>query len=616
MKYPVPLLLLCAPAFAAGYQEAPRLATRVAAGELPPVEQRLPDEPLVVKIGSYGVDSIGRYGGVIKKDALDSPSVQGSTDLTVPFYNDLQDTGKLLPLGWKGFESADHARTWTFSLRRGMKWSDGHPYTVDDILFWFEDFALNKELNPVPPSWLMHGGALPAIEKVDDHTIRFTFQSPNLNFPMIMSWFSERHLMAFPRHYLAQFHPKHTDPDALSRRARNEGFSTWSQLFEARRDMFYNSNPDLPTLCPWVIRAGIPANPAIYVRNPYYYAVDEAGNQLPYVDEIRWTLVGNAERMKMRQMAGAISFQRIRDLGSAELFAEARKKGDIELGMVEPWANYSGHTLVLNLVTPDPVKAKLFNDKRFRHALSLQMPREDIADIVYSGMVRPKQIGIADPAHTWYVDDLADAWLAYDPDEANRMLDELGLAERTGAGTRLREDGKPLQVNVTTVNSPDQEKAAEIVCEHLAEVGIKANFRLTGWDRLEDTLREATWEIFIFEDVMNHAFLWPSGMEGVRASRWNAYPWYKWLTSGGREGAEPPESMKTSWNWWQKARVAPTDEALKEAVTWLQTNAADELLAIGITSFTPQIRIRDPEIRNVPFADPWFLYSAAYFAHD
>jgi peptide/nickel transport system substrate-binding protein len=606
-------LVFCNSTFAVDYKEAPQIAARVAAGELPPVEERLPVEPLVVKIGSYGVDSIGRYGGVIRKDALDSPSVQGATDITVPFYNDLLDGGAFLPLGWKAYEFSDNARTWTFSLRRGMKWSDGHPYTVDDVLFWYEDFVLNNELSPVPPSWLTHGGELPKIEKIDHHTVRFTFQAPNLNFPRIMSWFSERQFMAFPKHYLAQFHPKHTDPEALKRRAREAGFSSWSQLFEARRDWLYNSNPDLPTLCPWVIRSGIPNNPAIYIRNPYYYAVDEAGNQLPYADEVRWTLVGNADRMKMRIMAGSVSFQRVKDLESAELFAEAREKGAVELGMVKPWQNYNGHTVVMNLVTPDLFKAKLFNDKRFRHALSLQMPREEIAEILYSGMVNPKQIGITDPSHEWYVERLANAFLDYDPDKANRLLDEVGLEKKNNAGLRLGSNGKPLQLNVTTLNAPRLEKASEIVCEQMAEVGIKANFRVAGWDRLEDMLREAKWEIFLFEDVMNHSFLWPSGMEGVRASRWNAYPWYRWLLSGGEDGTEPPESMKTSWDWWQKARVAPTKEALKESISWLQANAADELLAIGLTSFTPQIRIRDPKIKNVPFADPWFLYSAAYF---
>jgi len=610
----VSLAALCAPTRAGTYQESPQLAARVTAGELPPVEERLPDEPLVVNIGTYGVVSIGRYGGILRRDALETTGIEGASDITVAFYNDLLEGGAFLPLGWKGYEkSAADASSWTFFLRRGMKWSDGHPYTVDDVLFWYEDFILHKELTPIPPSWLTPGGELPAVEKIDDYTIRFSFQTPYLNLPLVVGGSAERNFMACPKHYLKAFHPRYVDPDELKERAREEGFTTWHQFFEARRDMFYQSNTDLPTLGPWMLKVGIPDNPAIYVRNPYYWAVDEEGNQLPYIDEMRWTLVGNHDRMKMRMMGGAVTFQRIKELESVELFAEARDKGAIEIGMIKPLANYNGHTAVLNLVTPDPSKRRLFNDKRFRYALSLQMPREEIAEIIYSGQVSPKQIGISDPDHRWYVEELATAYVGTDVDEANRMLDEIGLTKRDKSGTRLRPDGKPLQINVNTVSSHRYEQATEIVCENLPRVGIKSNLRVVSYERLGDVLRNAEWEMFVVEDVMNLSFYWPGGMEGVRASAWNAYPWYRWLDSGGTEGKEPPESMKRSWAWWQKARMAPNEEALKEAIVWLQRNAADELLAIGLTSFTPQVRIKVPNVKNVPFNDPWFFYSAAYF---
>ncbi len=605
--------LFCTAVPAAPYQEAPQLAARVAAGELPPVEERLPEEPLVVKVGSYGVESVGRYGGILRRDALETTGIEGASDITVAFYNDLLEGGAFLPLGWKGYKKSPDATSWTFLLRRGMKWSDGHPYTVDDFLFWYEDLVLNRELTPIPPAWLLPGGELPSVEKIDDYTIRFTFQSPYLNLPLVVGGASERNYMACPKHYLKNYHPNYIDAEALRKRARSEGFSTWTQYFEAKRDMFYQSNVDLPTLGPWMLKVGIPKNPAVYVRNPYYWAVDEEGNQLPYIDEMRWTLVGNHDRMKMRMMGGFVTFQRIKELKSVELFAQARKKGIVELGMIEPLANYNSHTAVLNLVTPDPFKRKLFNDKRFRHALSLQMPRRLIADILYSGQVQPKQIGVSDPGHRWYVEELAMAYVDTDGPEANRILDEIGLTERDKSGIRLRPDGEPLQINVTTVSSFRYEQATEIVCDHLPLVGIKANFRVISYERLDDALRDAKWEMFVVEDVMGLSFLWPAGMEGVRASAWNAYPWYRWLDSGGSEGEEPPRHMKTSWAWWQKARMAPNQRVLQDAIVWLQENAADELLAIGLTSFTPQIRVKVPNVKNVPFSDPWFLYSAAYF---
>ena len=229
-------------------------------------------ETMVAVTGTNGKTSVSTFVRQIWIEMglpavnLGTTGVEGATDITVAFYNDLLEGGAFLPLGWKGYEkSSADASSWTFFLRRGMKWSDGHPYTVDDVLFWYEDLILHKELTPIPPSWLLHGGELPTVEKIDPYTIRFTFQAPYLNLPLILGSAAERNFMACPKHYLKTFHPTYVDPEELKKRAREEGFTTWRQYFEAKRDMFYQSNPDLPTLGPWKLRDGIPSNPAVYV---------------------------------------------------------------------------------------------------------------------------------------------------------------------------------------------------------------------------------------------------------------------------------------------------------------------------------------------------------------
>ncbi len=159
----------------------------VEAGKLPPVGERLPEEPLVVELGTYGIDEIGHYGGILKYDAVDAPNVQGFTDIIVPFFDDEKVTsiagkGKFLPLAWRDYEVTADFRVWTFYMRKGMRWSDGELYTTEDILFWLESVALNKELTPTVPGLLEVKGKMARVEVLDTYSVRFTFDAPNLTF--------------------------------------------------------------------------------------------------------------------------------------------------------------------------------------------------------------------------------------------------------------------------------------------------------------------------------------------------------------------------------------------------------------------------------------------------
>ena len=174
------------------------LRQRVAAGQLPPVEQRVPDEPLVLGPGdAYGVKSIGRYCNRILKDAVGPPNIQGATDFAVPFRTDRRDD--VHPLAFKGYHVSDDHRTWTFFLRRGMKWSDGHPFTADDVVFWFNASAMNHQLSSIPLPWLMEGAKPVKLQKMDAFTFRINYRKPNLR--LIYSIADcERMITACPKH--------------------------------------------------------------------------------------------------------------------------------------------------------------------------------------------------------------------------------------------------------------------------------------------------------------------------------------------------------------------------------------------------------------------------------
>ena len=583
------------------------LRARVAAGELPPVEERLPEEPLVLGPGdAFGFESLGQYGGVIEQDTGDATGVQAHVDAAPMAF----DGRRLLPLVWKSCTHSDDFRVWTIELRRGMKWSDGHPYTTEDVIFWYEAVCKNRELTPLPEGWMLEDGEPFRIEKVDDVTFRCIFKKPRLNFLAPIRT-GNADLMGCPKHYLSQFHPQYASRKQLDELIADAGMDSWTQLWEARFDRVNNSNPERPVLYPWLVKVPIPANPARYERNPYFWIVDSQGRQLPYADELRYTIVGNDERMKLRMVLGLVSFARI-SLNAAELAKLQADKGNIRIGLSPPPGDINAYTLAFNLLAPDPFRRELLNDRRFRFAMSLQMPRHLINEIIDNGMTQPKQIGVSDPTHPWYNEKLANAHLAYDLDEANRLLDEMGLTDRNADGMRLTPDGEPIVLTFITTDHHQWQPAAEIIAEQLHKVGLKANLRLVTWTGQLSAVQEAKWDLWLHQDLMGYPYAWPDRMEAVRPSQWNGYQWYRWMDTGGQAGIEPPSLMKQCWGRWQAAQSAATEQELTEAIQWLQTTAADQLWAVGVNSFPPQLWVIAPHIRNVPMGRGVFLFSAVY----
>ena len=196
----------------------------------------------------------------------------------------------------------DNGRAWLVHLRRGMKWSDGKPFTADDFVFWFEDIYRNKDLVPTPTAVMAINGKQGVIEKVDTHTVRFKFPESYFMFPDVLAgstdlagqWGAYRGMGGFaPAHYLKQFHPKYVNGEELDKRAKEAKFDSWVRMFLAKND--WALNPDLPVLSPWKTVTAINTPTWTLERNPYSVFVDTAGNQLPYIDKVVLTLAENLE---------------------------------------------------------------------------------------------------------------------------------------------------------------------------------------------------------------------------------------------------------------------------------------------------------------------------------
>lgn len=382
------------------YHEAPRLAQLVEAGRLPPVDERLPQNPLVVE----PIEQIGEYGGTWRGSMV-GVSDTGRLDRTVGYDNlvrwarwqpgDAWPDGfpEVLPNIAESWQVNSEATEYTFKLREGMKWSDGHPFTADDILFWYENVFLNDELMPVQTRWLVSGDEPVVVEKVDDYTVKFSFASSH---GLLLQWLSTPlgHLpTAYPRHYLEQFHADYNEN--IDQLVRQEGLADWAALFSGKADRW--ANEDLPVVYAWVLTTAAGGGDRVVgERNPYYWKVDPVGNQLPYIDSIINDIVGETEVQLLNALAGEIDMVDsyigyVATPSNKPLFYDNQERGAYHLYDVLP--NRMNLTIIsLNLTHNDPVKREIFNNKDFRVGLSHAINRQEIIDLIYVGEGRPFQV--------------------------------------------------------------------------------------------------------------------------------------------------------------------------------------------------------------------------------
>src|SRR5438132_5102075 len=292
------------------FREAPQLAEQVKAGKLPPVAERIGQDPLVIK----PLHEIGKYGGTWRGGFTGPADFwNGFRCCSGPDHLMFWDyTGdKVMPNLARSLEMQDGGRTWLVHLRRGMKWSDGKPFTADDFVFWFEDVYRNKDLVPTPSATLAINGKQGEIQKVDAHTVRFKFPEPYFMLPDVLAgstdlagqMFGYRALGGFaPAHYLKQFHPKYVGQADLDKKVKDETFDSWVRMFLFKND--WALNPELPVLSAWKTVTPINTPTWTLERNPYSVFVDTAGNQLPYIDRVVLTLAEKLEVINLRTIAG------------------------------------------------------------------------------------------------------------------------------------------------------------------------------------------------------------------------------------------------------------------------------------------------------------------------
>jgi peptide/nickel transport system substrate-binding protein len=590
--------------------------------DLPPLAERLPEEPLVV--APYA--SIGKYGGTL--DALSNATEAGTSDFLstrhvnlVRYSDDLQT---IVPNVAKGWEWNDDYTQLTFFLRKGHKWSDGQPFTAEDVKFWYDNLSLDSKVIEKPKDYVLVAGERMTVDVVDPQTVRFNLPAPK---PGLLAHFATSFAQGFqPKHFLGKFHPD-INPDA-DKLAQDAGFENGLAVIKA---YFGNSDwtdtpspllnsPDkvaklpadvVPTLESFLTVSDTTEG-RHYVANPYFFMVDTQGNQLPYISEQDEVYANDNEVRLLKLINGEADYKtQSLQLADAPVLLENQEKGDYTIHLKPKIAM---HAFSFNVTSADEEKRKVFGDLRFRRAMSIAINRDELNETAYFGQGVPAQYTGFSPVPD-FVDDKWSSFAAeYDADGAKALLDEIGMADTDGDGFRELPNGDKLVLNLQFATQGIAGQVVELVGQYWADVGIQTTVKEVTPDEYRSLQSSNQLDVGAWEKgqplgiILGNNELWVPPFENYFGHR-TGMLWAEWVDSNGSKGVEPPDYVKQlidDINAFQSTPAGTPESAALGAR--LVENMTGNLLFIGTVSSSDPIYHRNALKNFVEFKTASYEY--------
>ncbi len=594
-------LLTSAAATAAEYIEPPFFAAHVSSGQIPAVHLRVPNSPKVVTMNGDG-RQIGKYGGTLNTLMARAKDVRM---MVVYGYARLVKFNRSLEIVPDILEKIDikEGRIFTFSLRRGHKWSDGQPFTSEDFRFYWEDIANNKALSPVgPPIVLRVKGELPKFEVIDDVTVRYSWLKPNPDFLPRLAGASPLYIYR-PAHYLKKFHARYTDEVKLNWAAQEIGQHNWAAMHNKQDNMYNNDNIKLPNLQPWVNTTSAPSERFVFERNPYFHRVDAQGRQLPYIDRVILNITsGKLIPAKAGTGESDLQARYLRFDNYTFLRRNQEQSGFRTL----LWREAKGSHIALfpNLNAADANWRTLLRDVRFRRALSYAINRDEINQVIYFGLAQPSQNTVLKESPLWS-EEYQSAATAFDIGKANKLLDEIGLTKRNKHGIRLRPGGEPLEIIVETAGESSEESdVLELIRDSWLKAGIRLHTRPSQRDVLRNRVFSGATIMTVWSGLENGvptAEMPPTELAPTSQIQLQWPKWGQYVETNRQSGEFPdmPEAVRLLElldEWY-----ATLDGSRREAI-WhemLRTHA-ENLFTIGLVAGVRQPVVVNLNLRNVP----------------
>jgi peptide/nickel transport system substrate-binding protein len=599
--------------------EPPFLEAKVKSGELPPKDERLPESPMVVA----DREAVGVYGGEVRMNSFDPVWWVSTYDIINERMLIYAEDGKsIVPNILESWEVSPDGKEWTMKLRKGMKWSDGQPFTTEDIKFWWVDNETNTEISSSPGWQFRFGGKNMEAVFSDDVTFKFTFAAPFGNFAAHLTRWNGDRAIFLPAHYLKQFHATYTDKATLEAAAKEAKFETWVQYYNSKVVPGVWGGPagvlEYPRLFNWNVVSNPKEGTFMWERNPYYWKVDVAGNQLPYIDTMRIDFAANTEvtKLKIAQSELDIVGQHEVTMMEYPFYKENEPKANFKVGdyissMGDRVTVFPYHTLYDENAVLDEGLTNIVRDYRWVQALSVAINRDEINESIFFGTARMGQMSPM-PASKYYKEEYGTAWAQYDPDLANKLLDEMGL-KKGADGFRTRPDGTPLKYNMEHSGirvGPAVPKVTEMIITYWREVGIDATVKeiqdaLLVERKRNGQVHTSVWHADRCTDMLFHIepqwFIPTSdGGQGGCDAKWGQ--WYLAPDKKAEGLVEPPDDIKNLLNTFdQMTSTVDENERIKLGQT-IFDYLVDHPLEIGLILECPAPLLFNKNLRNLPYA--------------
>jgi len=580
---------------------------------LEPIEKRIPENPLVIT----GPDGVGKYGGTLKllcsckNDERDMVFHDGLVALDL-------DGKTIVPNLAEAWSLSDDGTIWDFSLRKGIKWSDGTDLTAHDIEFSFDHLINDRRVTEKMPRIFVWDGKKTVFSLIDDYQLQFTFNSGYVGFlhglsrlgagSSIGSFQGGLNWLISPAHYMKQYHVSFNS--IVPQLALDGGYPNWVEFLKEHSIWYKPKGLETPVITPWIAETSSSSDIWKLKRNPYFWVVDTVGNQLPYIDKVEAHSMSSLELRNAAYLVGKADFgfegiqynkvPTLIDLGKSGVFDVDLRPSHIQKAVVIFNQTYG----------QDSEIADLLRNSGFRRAISFGINRDRINQNIFNGIGVVRDVVPPLWMEDYPGEDFANRYITYNPGASDSILNALGLWKQSNNSWRQRTDGGGV-LDLTIYPVPnelyDTTVVADIIADNMRAIGIRTTV-------VSQAVDPNAYQIII-DDLETDIFFNSNSYVPLNEPYYAAVEVGEWYNSRGLSGKNPEinshlSDFSTIFDYYQNSLSLSGIQRHENNIDIVQ-RSVDSLYWIGTVGDVPRVSLKNPLLKGV-VKGPFIVFSHRY----